>query len=138
MTVLLRRGHAALHRRMTARAYAALDHVLVTPRGLPGSSVDTALEPLGLTRRVVLRLPHFAAAAFIVSKSDLVVTMPAVFAKQVAKELKLVVVPVPFAMPKLLLTMAYSATFQSDPGHRWLRERVLEAGRAEAGGASSR
>ena len=57
MAMLLRRGHPALRTRLTPQRYARLDHVLVTPRGLPGSSVDSALEPLGLTRRVVLRMP---------------------------------------------------------------------------------
>lgn len=36
MRVLLRCGHPALTRRLTRKAYAALDHVLVTPRGSPG------------------------------------------------------------------------------------------------------
>ena len=34
MLVLLRRGHPALRTPLTARKYAALDHVLVAPRGL--------------------------------------------------------------------------------------------------------
>ena len=131
MTVLLRRGHPALAKRLTPRAYAALDHVLVTPRGLPGSSVDTALEPLSLTRRVVLRVPHFAAAAIIVSKTDLVVTLPSGFASQVAKSLRLASMPVPFPIPSFAFAIAYSATFESDPGHRWFRERIAEVGQQE-------
>jgi DNA-binding transcriptional LysR family regulator len=130
MVVLLRRGHAALGRRMTARRYAALDHVLVAPRGLPGSSVDAALEPLGLSRRVVLRIPHFAAAAVIVSKTDFVVTLPASVARAVADNLGLVVLPVPFPLAGVSFSIGYSTSFEDDPAHRWFRERVLEAARA--------
>src|SRR5437773_487789 len=67
MMVLLRRGHpAAARSRLKLQTYAGLDHVLVAPRGQPGGTVDRALEALGLARRVVLQVPHFAAAALIV------------------------------------------------------------------------
>jgi len=128
MTVLLRRGHPALRARMTAQRYARLDHVLVTPRGLPGSSVDASLEPLGLTRRVVLRMPHFAAAAIVVAQTDLVVTMPADFAKGLAHRLGLVTRPAPVPVRPSTFFIGYSSTLENDAAHRWLRGRVMEAG----------
>lgn len=134
MAVLLRRGHPALRSRLTPKAYASLEHVLVAPRGLPGSSVDSALEPLGLTRRVVLRMPHFAAAAAIVSATDLVVTMPADFAKGIARRLGLVVKRVPFPMSGSTFRVAYSTTYESDAAHRWFRERVADAARGVSSG----
>ena len=125
MRAILRRNHPALKKRLTAKDYAALDHVLVTPRGLPGGSVDDALAPLGLTRRVVLRMPHFAAAALIVAQTDLVVTLPAGFAVHMAKRLGLVAVPLPFVMPGFTFAIAYSASYADDAGHRWFRARVV-------------
>lgn len=130
MRVVLRRGHPALERRLTPRRFAALDHVLVTPRGLPGSSVDTALEPLGLSRRIVLRVPHFAAAAIVVAKTDAVVTLPAGFARQVETSLDLISLPAPFPIGGFTFAIAYSTTYVDDPAHRWFRERVLEIGRS--------
>jgi DNA-binding transcriptional LysR family regulator len=130
MVVLLRRGHPALKQRMTARRYAALDHVLVMPRGLPGSPVDDALEPLGLSRRVVLRMPHFAAAAIVVSKTDLVVTLPTGLAGEMAQGLGLAALPVPLPLEGFTFSIGYSASYADDPAHRWFRERVVEAGRA--------
>lgn len=129
MTVLLRRAHPVLRGQLTAKRYAALDHVLVTPRGLPGSSVDSALEPLGLRRRVVLRVPHFVSAAMIVARTDMVVTVPAVLATQVAPRLGLVARPVPFAMRGFTWSIGYSASFRDDPTHRWFRELVIAAAR---------
>ena len=129
MRVILRRGHPALKKRLTAKDYAALDHVLVTPRGLPGGSADNALAPLGLARRVVLRMPHFAAAALVVAQTDLVVTLPAGFAEHMARRLGLEAVPVPFEMRGFTFSIAYSASYADDAGHRWFRERVVAAGR---------
>jgi DNA-binding transcriptional LysR family regulator len=129
MRVILRRGHPALKKRMTPAEYVALDHVLVSPRGLPGGSVDAALEPLGLRRRVVLQLPHFAAAALIVAQTDLVVTLPAGFAHDMARRWGLEAVPVPFPMPGFTFSIAFSPVNRDDPAHAWFRARVIEAGR---------
>ncbi|MBX3191806.1 MAG: LysR family transcriptional regulator [Labilithrix sp.] len=136
MAVLLRRGHPALRGRLTPRSYAALEHVLVTPRGLPGSTVDSALEPHGLTRRVVLRIPHFAAAAAIVAETDLVVTLPGDFAASFSRRLGLVTRPVPFAMRPTTFYIGYSSTYAGDAAHRWLRQSVVEAARARASARS--
>jgi DNA-binding transcriptional LysR family regulator len=127
LVVLLRRGHPALRQRMTLRRYLALDHLLVTPRGLPGSAVDTALEPLGMSRRVVLRMPHFAAAAVVVSKTDLVVTLPEGLAREVATALGLVSLSLPLEVPGFTFSIGYSAGSVDDPAHAWFRERVVEA-----------
>jgi DNA-binding transcriptional LysR family regulator len=134
MVVLLRRGHPASKQRLTVQRYVALDHVLVTPRGLPGSRVDTALEPLGLSRRVVLRMPHFGAAAVVVAKTDLVVTLPAGIARELSRSLRLVSVPVPFALDGVSFSVGYSSSFADDPTHRWFRERVIAAGRPPSAG----
>jgi DNA-binding transcriptional LysR family regulator len=134
MVVLLRRGHPALQKRLTMQRYVALDHVLVSPRGLPGSRVDTALEPLGLSRRVVLRMPHFGAAAVVVAKTDLVVTLPVGIARELSRSLRLVSVPVPFALDSVAFSIGYSSSFADDPMHRWFRERVIAAGRAPSAG----
>jgi len=130
MRVLLRKGHPAARVPLTVEAYAALDHALVSPRGLPGSAVDSALEPLGLTRRIVLRTPHFGVAAHLVRETDLVVTLPRSFAERMAAELRLVTREVPVPLRGFTFWIGYSASFQDDPAHRWLRGRVLEAARA--------
>lgn len=124
MVVLLRTGHPALRGRWTVRRYAALDHVLVTPRGLPGSTVDPLLAREGLSRRVVLRVPHFMAAAAVVAETDLIVTVPQSLANHLGDRLGLVSRPVPVAIEPFVLSMGYSVSYRDDPAHRWLRERL--------------
>lgn len=129
LVVLLRRGHPALRRKLTPASYAALDHVLVSPRSVAGGVIDTALAPLGLTRRVVLRMPHFGAAAVVVAKTDLVVTLPAAFVAEIAAPLGLVTLPVPVAIGGFDFSMIYSKTFERDPAHRFFRGLVVAAAR---------
>lgn len=127
MIVLLRKGHPALSRRLTARRYADLAHVAVMPRGLPGSPADDALDLLGLRRRVVLRTQHFASAAVIVARTDLVVTLPESIARELGRTLGLVSVPVPFPLADVGFEIGFSATLEHDPAHRWFRTRFREA-----------
>lgn len=130
MVVVLRRGHPATRRRLTPESFAALDHVLVTPRGLPGSAMDSALESLGLSRRVVLRLPHFAAAAHVVARTDLVVMMPAGFAELVRRDAGLVTLATPVPIAAFTFAIAYAAAAENDPAHRWFRQQVVAIGRS--------
>lgn len=130
LVVLMRQGHPASRGKLTLARYVKLDHALVTPRGLPGSAVDTALELRGLARRVVLRLPHFSAAAAVVTRTDVVVTLPRGFAQRAAKDLALAVRPLPLDVPGFTFFVGYGAGVVADPAHRWFRGEVLRAARA--------
>lgn len=129
MLVLLRKGHPALKKPLTLATYAALDHVLVAPRGNPGGVVDGALEERGLRRRVVLMVPHFAAAAMIVAQTDLVATMPAGFARRMEKAAPLRAIAPPFDIPGFSFSIGFRVTTKDDPAHTWFRARVIDASR---------
>jgi DNA-binding transcriptional LysR family regulator len=129
MVLVARRGHPAVKRGLGAKAYAALDHVLVAPRGFQGGVIDTALEKLGLARRVVLRVTHFSAAAFTVASTDLVVALPECFARAMADVLPLAVHPLPVEVSGFTFSVAFSAAAQGDPAHAWLRDHVVRAGK---------
>ncbi len=129
MVVLVRKGHPATRGKLDPARFASFDHVLVAPRNVAGGVVDTALEKLGLRRRVVLRLPHFIVAAFVVAKSDLVITLPRSFAEHVAKLAGLVILPVPVSLVPFRFSIAYDATREGDPAHAWFRSVFLDVAR---------
>jgi DNA-binding transcriptional LysR family regulator len=138
MRVVVRKGHPATRGKLDAARFASFDHALVAPRGFPGGVVDAALEALGLRRRVVLRLPHFVAAAFVVAGSDLVVTLPRSFAEHMARQTPLSVLPVPVALAPFRFVVAYSTTVVADPAHAWFRGVFLEVARAVLGATTTR
>ena len=133
MRVLVRRGHPATRGRLTAERYAGFDHVLVTPRGLPGGVVDDALEKVGLHRRVVVRLPHFVVAALLVAESDLVVSVPRAVAEQMAERAALVVLRLPVEVTPFRFSIAYSTLVEADPVHTWFRNVCIEVAARDAG-----
>jgi DNA-binding transcriptional LysR family regulator len=73
----MRRGHPLESRRWTAKMYAAQNHVLVTPRGRSQhSDVNEQLNAKGLSRRIVRVVPSFMLALPLVSRSDVITTIP--------------------------------------------------------------
>ncbi|MCA9610385.1 MAG: LysR family transcriptional regulator [Myxococcales bacterium] len=133
----LRAGHPALTGRKGARrrlgrvAYARLSHVMVSIGGTGPGYVDRALAEHGLTRRVALRVPSFAAAAAIVARSDLVLTAPTVLDRLTAVGRDVVCVAAPIRLPRHRIDMMWHERFTHDPPHRWFREVLLDVGRGE-------
>lgn len=116
-----RRGHPKLAAPLTPESYASLDHLLITPRGMPGSPVDEALQRLGLRRRIALRTPHFVTAPFLVARSDLVVTAPMGLIAEAEQHVPLTVVAPPVSLPEVEGSMVWHERRHPDPAHRWLR-----------------
>ena len=122
----VRRGHPLLNAKMTRARYLKADHVLVSPRGLPGGIVDDALERRGDKRRVLLEVPSFLTGALVVAESDLLVTMPARLIDRVSARFGLVKVALPFEPASIEMVQLWHERHQSDPAHAWLRARVAE------------
>jgi len=118
---MVRAGHPAARAPLTIDAYLALSHVAVSRRGGREGLVATTVAGLGGARRVVLSLPHFAAAAGAVATSDLAATVPsrlvAAYAPFGLTGLKL-----PFPIPDVRLSLYWHDRMQDDPAHRWLRQ----------------
>lgn len=133
---LMRRGHPAGEcssprkpLKMKAEQFASLNHVLVTAVGDSRGFVDTALDELGLQRRVVLQLPSFITALAVVAESDFVVTLPASIAGRYAVHNDLVAIAPPIDYPVVVHTSIWSGVRDADLANQWLRQLVREAAR---------
>lgn len=128
------RGHAALAAAglaegdmLTVETYCGLRHALRSVDGTSSGAVDTVLETLGLTRNVVLTLPHFEAVALTVSRSDLVAALPVQFARAAADRLGLALYRLPFDVPPPVIQMLWHSRHDNDRAHRFLREQIVAA-----------
>lgn len=122
----VRRGHpAARHGRregaLDVDRWAALSHVLIAPRGEPGSTVDTALAKLGKSRHVAVRTVSFFGACRIVSTTDMVLTAPNHVLHGLEEAFGLRVFPVPVRLEPVLLQQVWHARSHADPAHKWFR-----------------
>jgi DNA-binding transcriptional LysR family regulator len=139
LVCLLRRDHPCLRRpekgtkkvgRLTIESYAALSHLLVSPRGAGLGPVDTELARHGLSRRIALRIPHFYSALAIVAASDLVCTAPSALAAHARSNFPVTGVPAPLPLPVHSVNAVWHERFTKDPGHTWLRALMAEVARS--------
>ncbi|HET6337257.1 MAG TPA: LysR family transcriptional regulator [Polyangiales bacterium] len=126
-----KRKRGAKAPRLSIEAYAALNHLSVSPGGDGRGVIDRALEQHGLTRRIALRIPAFYTALEMVRRSDLILTAPSALARFVPEDGSVVAFPPPISVPSHTLNLTWHERFTQDPGHVWLRELVTEVSREE-------
>jgi DNA-binding transcriptional LysR family regulator len=124
--VIARRDHPALESRLDPERYAALDHLLVAFRKGSGEGVvDRALAARGLRRRISLRVPSFLSAPLVVSRSDLICTMPRTIALRARQLFGVKVVAPPIELPAIDVAAFWPAQLDSDPAHAWFRDQLF-------------
>lgn len=120
-----RAGHPRLKRRPTLSQFCKLDHVIVSPDGGGFRGItDDALSALGLTRRVVLSVPHFLFLRSVLTTTDLVAMLPA---RLVPGSSELQVVEPPVDVPGYEMAMLWHERSHRDPAHQWLREHIADS-----------
>ncbi|AGN87025.1 LysR family transcriptional regulator [Enterobacter sp. R4-368] len=118
-----RLGHPALKRRPSLKQFCQLEHVIVSPDGGGfQAATDDALAARGLTRNVVLSVPHFLFMLDALARTDLVAVLPE---RLVATTGALQVVDPPLDLPGFDMLMLWHERLHRDPGHKWLRQQVL-------------
>jgi DNA-binding transcriptional LysR family regulator len=124
---IARRGHPGLKgRTLTAKTYAALPHLLFSPRGDPKGIVDEPLAQLsGVKRRVVMTIPHISAAPLIVARTDLVAVIAERIARHYAAKLNLILFDPPISLPEFTISVLTSAARAGDPALEWLQRQVM-------------
>ncbi len=125
---VLRRGHPALAKRLTARRFAELGHALISPRGRARGPIDRALASRGLRRRVVFVAPTFLGAAQVVATSDLVMTCSERNAREAAARLGLEVITPPVPIAPFTMGMFWHERQEHDPFQSWVRELLVAIG----------
>jgi DNA-binding transcriptional LysR family regulator len=122
---IARKGHTALAKgALTAAAFAALPHLLISPRGEVLGEADARLAELGLKRRIVMVVPHFLAAPLIVARTDMVTVIAERVALHFASQLPLVLFEPPVAMTDFTIDLLISASRADDAALRWLRQEI--------------
>jgi LysR family transcriptional activator of mexEF-oprN operon len=113
--------------------YLRFPHVLTSLRQGQRGVVDTALAELGLSRTVSLVTPRFLAVPFLVRGAPVIATIHAELARLFAASLGLSLSPPPVALPELKYSLLWHASYDNDPGHRWLRQAIFRLAGESAG-----
>jgi DNA-binding transcriptional LysR family regulator len=120
---VVRRDHPRLGAKPSLESFVAERHILVSTVGTGHSQqrVERALEHALPPSRIVCRVSTFLAAAFTVSRTDLVATLPDAMVAELAGGLDLRPFATPLRLPRMETALLWHERFHRDPGNQWLR-----------------
>lgn len=126
---LLRPGHPLATGEMTLAAFTGFPHLLHSPNGSLDGALDGPLRDAGFPRRLGAVVAHLSAVPEILRRTDLVMTLSARLAQQLAEAHGLVLRPCPVEIRHLRLSLVFHRRFEADQGHAWLRRGLLAVAR---------
>jgi DNA-binding transcriptional LysR family regulator len=124
--VIARPGHPIARQNLSIEDYAALNHVLVSPRGDTSGALDRILVDFGLRRRIALLVATYLALPVALAASDLVATVPSRTARQIAATAEIEIMPLPIDF-STTVSMAWHRRTASEPAQAWFRALLIEA-----------
>lgn len=134
---IARRRHPRVKRKLTLDDFVALQHVVVSPRGAGfGGPVDAALGKLGRERRMAVSAVSFLLVPELITRSDLIATVPERLVRVRAERLQ--VLELPLRVEGFTIGLVWHERTQQHPAHRWVRQRVRAVFGSEAAMRSSR
>lgn len=124
--VIYNKQHSSIKSRLTEKQYLSGNHILVSTRSSGPGLADYALSQLGLNRKIGLRCQHYFAAAMIVEKTDLLLTMPARYGNQIMSQFDgLNMVPCPVPTDDIHIHLYWHESREHDEANKWLRQLLM-------------
>lgn len=127
IVIVARKGHPRIKGEMTPALVSEIGHVALIPKIRALSRVDEVLRYAKIDRHIVYMVTRFWSFPHILANSDLIAMMPGDFAAHAALFYPLDIFPVPFEFPEQHIYMIWKKRHGLDPGHTWLREKIVEA-----------
>ena len=132
---MFRKGHRLDKRKLSLGEFSSANHVVVVSEGTGHGKVDELLERSGVSRNVLLTVPHFVAVGHILHHSDMVATVPERLAQTLVGPFDLTYVSHPATLPEIAINMFWHAKYHKDPANEWLRGLVFRIHADQPGGA---
>ena len=125
---VMRNDHPLAKKELTLDEYCNANHLLVSFSGRARGLVDDALTSVGRERRILLTVNQFFTAGKVVAASDLLMVLPRHLIAATGMSDALISKELPFDMPDVHIDMLWHERDARSPGHKWLREQLLNTG----------
>ena len=126
----VRRGHPVGTKLKDRAEFLKARHVAVIIRGQSEDLIDTWLHARRIERRIALVVPGYIEALHVTARTDLVAFVPRRLIGALSRRLSLIAVSPPLDPGVDQQFMFYPTRAQMDPGSIWLRNLMLQTGRA--------
>jgi DNA-binding transcriptional LysR family regulator len=131
-SIVMRADHPLRSQPMTLAAFSAAEHLVVRAEGRSQEVLERFLERRRIKRNVALLSPNFLSVPFLVSRSNLIATIPHSVALHFGcMSQSLVGVPPPFDAPTFDLKFHWHRRFDNEARSRWLRDQLTEVFRED-------
>ncbi|MES2072289.1 MAG: LysR family transcriptional regulator [Pseudomonadota bacterium] len=123
---MFRAGHPLAAAKLALKDFLAAQHLIVASLESPYDSINQSLEKAGVRAAAQFSVPHFVAVPYIVSSTDLLVTVPQKLAERAAAPFNLQYVKPPLRLPSLQTNMFWHRRYNQDQGNQWLRGFIAD------------
>lgn len=123
----VRKSHPlASQAEISVNDYVSWGHVVASPDGSLHGFVDDALAESGMTRKIASVVPGFPTALSVAHESNLIAMVPALYLlnQQITNHMH--VFELPIKTRSITVLQMWHPRMEKDPGHRWLREKILK------------
>lgn len=128
---VVKRGHPRVRARLTRALFnqeAHVDvHLVLGKAGAGHRAAEHAFARHGLSRRIAVTVPTFAAAAMVVASTDLLAGMPRRVAAMLARSLPLVLLRPPMPALRFPMMLAWHERTQHDAAASYFRDLIAGA-----------
>ncbi len=124
LVVALSDDHPRLTRALTLEKYLAEQHIQVSGRRTGMSTEDFELSRQGLRRTVRVRCRNHFAAWETVRRTDLLLTLPEVYAVSLQRHSSAALRPCPIPVSSIQRFLYWHVNRDDDPANRWIRSQL--------------
>ncbi|VWX61374.1 LysR family transcriptional regulator [Burkholderiales bacterium 8X] len=129
--VVSRRGRRNAAARMDLDVFCDAPHaVLSQSRSMLDDSIDQILARAGRRRHIQVAVTSFSQMVDLLAEGEMVAVIPQRVASWYAKQLQ--AAPLPFELPRYRLYLCWDPRSNADDAVLWLKDRILELGKAPA------
>jgi DNA-binding transcriptional LysR family regulator len=147
-TLVVRAGHPLTSEPLTMQRLLTFPHVVAELNGSEERMLDGSIDKQGMDRRIWLKrllseklreqtaaagrvaitVPHYSAAASLVSSSDMVTTLPRSVALREARREPLAVLELPYDPVQMTIEAVWHQKADRDAGLQWFVAEIVQAG----------
>jgi len=121
---MFRHDHPLAATSLDLKDFLAAQHLIVASQEQPYLNINQSLEKVGIIASAHFKVPHFVAVPYIISSSDLLVTVPQKLAERAAIPFGLKYMKPPIRLPSLQTNVFWHRRYHQDAGNLWLRHFI--------------
>ena len=121
---LLSSAHPSIGSHLSVEEFGACRQIVLSTPTPGNQRIEEALADLGLTRRIVARVPHFSGLAQLLVQSDLLVVVPSRAARIYLQQGGLKVVDLPISLSDFEVRIYWHIRHETSPAHKWLLKEI--------------